>query len=114
MNMIFKHQSLSITYIAYLKLLGNINWRKTTAILLCLMLAFGHIPASSSALSNHVMDLIVGYGLSESSVETTNTENGVADTSSSETNENTSDTNLLKLTDESAIDESEQVLSKLL
>jgi predicted double-glycine peptidase len=112
MKMLFKHQTLSTKYIGYLKPLETINWRKTTALFLCLMLAFGHIPASSATLSEQVMDSIVGYGISGSSVETTNTENSVADTLSGEANGNASDTNLLEQTDEPVSNASEQVVAE--
>jgi predicted double-glycine peptidase len=60
---------------------GHINflsWRKVTAIVLCFLLAFGHLPASGAVLSDRTLGSIVVFGLGEVS-EAAVPQDGTAD-----------------------------------
>jgi hypothetical protein len=109
MRMWFK-QTVNST-ISCLRLFSSLNWRKTTAILLCLALAFGHIPASAAALSDQVLDSIVGFGLGESAVEASNAESGVKAEVTEGISEDEPNTYILQQTNEPVSDVSEPVLS---
>jgi|GEM_PF-741854 len=105
----FKQTANSI--ISCLRLFSSLNWRKTTAILLCLALAFGHIPASAAVLSDQVLDSIVGFGLGEAVVEANSAESDVKANSSKEVSEDVANTYTLQQTNEPVSDVSEPVLS---
>jgi len=67
-------------------------WRKATAILLCLLLAFGHIPAAGAALSDQMMAAIMGAGLDEASIVSEQSDSNIVDSTPDAVQEGVSNT----------------------
>jgi len=86
-----RFQQTADSTISYLRSFSSLNWRKTTAILLCLILALGNIPTNAAALSDQVLDSIVGSGLGESEVKTSSVESDAKAASTEELSENESE-----------------------
>lgn len=67
-------------------------WRKATVILLCLLLAFGHIPAAGAALSDQMMAAIMGAGLDEASIVSEQSDSDIVDSTPDAVQEGVSNT----------------------